>query len=76
MILQPAPLSFYHLVHFSLIRDFLALFLEEVVDVVSEEIIRDYVSFRSFGTLLTCIRYTVRVIIVLGGSRAKYSLLL
>lgn len=55
MILQPASLSIYHLINFSLIRNFLALSLEEVVNIVSEEIIRDYVSLLSFGTLLACI---------------------
>ena len=76
MMLKPAPFSIYQPVHFGLIRDFLALFLEKVVDVVSEEVIRDYVRFRSLGTLLARILNAVGVIIVLGGSRAEDALLL
>ena len=45
MILEPTSLSVYQLIQFGLIRDFLAFSLEEVVNVVSEQIIRDYVCF-------------------------------
>ena len=76
MILEPAPLGIYHLIHFSLIRYFLTLSLEEVVDIVSEKVIRDYVGFRTFSTLLARIRNTVGVIIVLRRSCAEYALLL
>ena len=76
MVLEPTSLSIYQLIQFGLIRDFLALSLEEVVNIVSEQIIRDYVCFRSFDTLLARIRDAVGVIIILRGSRAEYSLLL
>ena len=45
MVLEPTSLSIYQLIQFDLIRDFLALSLEEVVNIVSEQIIRDYVCF-------------------------------
>ena len=76
MILKPTSFSIYYLIQFGLIRNFLTLSLEEVVNVVSEQIIRDNVSFRSFGTLLARIRNAVGVIIILRGSRAEYALLL
>ena len=65
MVLEPAPLSLYHLVHFGFIRNFLALSLEKLVDVVSEEVVRHDIGFRSLGTLLARIRKAVGVIIVL-----------
>ena len=59
-----------------LVRDYLALPLEEIRDVVSEEIVGNNECFLSLLALLTRIRETVGVIVVLGWGPAEDPLFL